>query len=363
MTEHEHNHGPLATNVTVAKKPESEVELTGEVPFEAVAAERPRALRRLARAIELPGFRKGHVPLETVEELVGDMKILEECAGELITHAYRHLVEEHALAVVGRPQLSVTRLAPGSPIGFSITVAVMPQLTLPDYRSVAGQACASMQLPEGVAVSDVEVTEEVNRFFTKLKEHGGEEVVSWELTDAFAQEVLGLPDLAALHERTRERLLADRREHARSARRTAVADALLAQTPFEAPRPLVDVELAQLAGDIQARVARMGATFEAYLAQVNKTEEEFRAELRPDAVKRARLDLILRSIADREMLAPAPVQVEREAAHILEHYPDADLRDVRAFVQSRLVNDLVFTFLDPAQHSTEEPVARADHAS
>src|SRR3989338_10421423 len=44
--------------------PESEVELVGEVPYDALASYREAALKHIAGHLELPGFRPGKVPAE-----------------------------------------------------------------------------------------------------------------------------------------------------------------------------------------------------------------------------------------------------------------------------------------------------------
>ena len=41
------------------------------------------------------------------------------------------------LDVIGRPEITITKIAKGNPLGFKIKTALAPKLTLPDYRTIA----------------------------------------------------------------------------------------------------------------------------------------------------------------------------------------------------------------------------------
>jgi FKBP-type peptidyl-prolyl cis-trans isomerase (trigger factor) len=83
-----------------------------------------------------------------------------------------------------------------------------------------------------------------------------------------------------------------------------------------------------------------------YLKQVNKTVEDMRKEWGPDAEKRSKLQLVLAEIAKKEAIKPDPAKLDREVAHIKEHYPDADTAAIRAYTTSQMTNNLVFAYLE-----------------
>src|SRR5262245_16414844 len=101
--------------------PGSEVELSGEVPFDAVDAYRKEALKHLGEHAEVSGFRKGHVPESVLVSKVGEVAILEEAVEHFISRFYPALIEKHALDAIGRPTIAITKLAPGNPVGLRIT--------------------------------------------------------------------------------------------------------------------------------------------------------------------------------------------------------------------------------------------------
>ena len=61
---------------------------------------------------------------------------------------YKALSKEHALSPVGQPKVEIKKLALGNPLEFTITVAVHPDVTLPDYRAIAKKALAEKKSPE-----------------------------------------------------------------------------------------------------------------------------------------------------------------------------------------------------------------------
>ena len=79
---------------------------------------------------------------------MGKEKLFEEASYLAIDKAYKALFKEHALDPVGQPKVEIQKLAVGNPLEFTITVAVHPDVTLPDYRAIAGKALAEKKAPE-----------------------------------------------------------------------------------------------------------------------------------------------------------------------------------------------------------------------
>src|SRR5438105_3003241 len=106
----------LAKSFASKKLPDSEVELTGEIPADTIAPYREQALKHLAEHVEMPGFRPGHVPTEMIVKKVGEVGVLEEAVELFMQDFYLALIEAHKVDVVGRPDIRITKLAPGNPV-------------------------------------------------------------------------------------------------------------------------------------------------------------------------------------------------------------------------------------------------------
>ena len=99
-------------------------------------------------------------------------------------------------------------------------------------------------------------------------------------------------------------------------------------------------------GQFKADIAQMGLQPDEYLKHIKKTWEELRKEWRPDAEKRAKIQLMLQKISLEEKIEPKKEDVEKEIKNLMEHYKGADPERIKAYVEMVLVNDAVIKFLE-----------------
>lgn len=354
------------TALTITKKPGSSIELSAEIPADVVLIYRFKALEKIRREIELPGFRKGHVPADMVEKHVGDVALMEEAAELAISRAYADIVVDNSLDVVGHPAVTVTKLASGNPITFKIVSAVFPVVTLPDYRSLATKELTKHDDPEKLTVSDEDLDLELKRLQGMLSEmtkqasqdesdeKSDKKVELLEINDDFARMLGDFADLADLKTKMREKMLVEKKTKAYELRRLAMIDRIIEKTTIELPELFVEGELNQMVAGFNERVSRAGLEMDSYLKQANKTIEDLRKEWRVDAEKRAKLQIILAEIAKKDALQPDEDRLTREIAHVLEHYPDAEEPAVRAYLTSQMTNELVFASLEGREPVHEE---------
>lgn len=360
-----HTETPRYTNIKIEEKPESEVVITGEIPLEALTAYRAGVIKNLAKDAELPGFRKGHVPEKVLVEKVGEQKIIEDIAEQAIGEAYPLIVDEYTLAVIGRPQVSLTKLAPGNPIGFTIHTAVLPEVTLPDYTNIAKEM---MKGSDDIAVTEADVEKvllEVRRGKARLEkiekekaegttntstedtpaEKESEENLP-ELTDAFVATLGDFKTVDDFSTRVRADLIKEKRVKAKEKKRVAISEALIEKTNIVLPKIIVKSELDKMMGQMEDDVARMNMQFDDYLTHVKKTREDLRKEWAEQAKKRGSLQLILNAIADTEKLSADHDEIHKQMDQILAQFKDANPDNVHTFVETQLKNEATFAFLE-----------------
>jgi len=124
-------------NVEIKKLPGSRIEIKASISAMDFDAAKGEAVKRLGADVELPGFRKGHVPEKVLLSKIGEAALLEEMAEVAISHAYPAIIVEEKLDVIGRPQVGITKIAHGNPLECTITTAVFPEYKLPDYKRQA----------------------------------------------------------------------------------------------------------------------------------------------------------------------------------------------------------------------------------
>jgi len=348
-------------NVKIENLPGSEIEITGEVPVAVMESYRGAAVKRLTQDLELPGFRKGHVPEDMAIKHVGEQALMQQIAEDAIGKVYADIVMDNNLDVVGRPAVSITKLAAGNPIGFKIKSAIFPEVTLPDYTKLAAAEMKKQDDPEKLEIADKDLDEELKRLQSMLTKPGekgedgkeGEPEVP-EINDEFAQSLGEFKNLTELKEKIKEGMLIEKKQKSVDKRRLAIADAIIAKTKVEVPGVFVEGELDQMAASFEDRVKRAGMEMDAYLKQAEKSMEDLRKEWRADAEKRAKLQLIFNEIAKAEKVVPDTEKLEREVKHIKEHYPDAEDNAVRTYVGTQMVNEMVFSLLEGNKEEKKE---------
>ncbi len=124
----------MKTEVSTAA--ENEVLLSVEVPKEAVARMYERTLTRLAREIQIPGFRKGKVPRDMAVSRLGEDYVRSETLNDALPEWYEAALKEAAVDAVSMPDLDLGDFAQEAPFLFKATVQVRPTPVLGEYRGL-----------------------------------------------------------------------------------------------------------------------------------------------------------------------------------------------------------------------------------
>ncbi|MBI4142726.1 trigger factor [Candidatus Uhrbacteria bacterium] len=123
-------------HVTVKQLPKSSAELLIELSPEETAPYLRHAAEALSREHKVPGFRPGKLPYEIAVQRFGAMAILEEAAEPAVRDAYVRAVREQGIRAIGSPKIALATLAPENPLRFTATVAVLPNVVLPDFTTI-----------------------------------------------------------------------------------------------------------------------------------------------------------------------------------------------------------------------------------
>lgn len=346
------------TIISEKNLPESELEIEAEISYETLAKHRAAAIKKIAPNVSIAGFRVGHVPENILVQKVGEMAILEEAAHDAIEKILAEILGEKKISIIGEPRVSIMKLAAGNPLGFKITVSVLPEVKLPDYKKIA--AAENTKKPEEISVSEKEVNdfiENILKGYAQSAENAPTSEVGVptesvgkaplpKLTDEFVKKLGDFKDVANFKVKIAENLRHEKEQKAREKKRLTLAEAVLKKTDVTVPKALIESELAKLLARFHDDITRVGMKTEDYLKHIKKTEEDLRKEWRPDASKRGKLQLVWNAIAEAEKISSPAETVEEEVKHTLEHYKQADAVRTRAYVSMMMTNEKVFEFLE-----------------
>ncbi len=351
---------------TINKLDKSELEIIGSLPVADFEKYEEKALSVISERLELPGFRKGKAPASVVKENVTEMMILEEMAELAIKDVYIKIIEENKIEAIGRPQVAITKIAKGSDLEFKILTAVLPEMKLPDYKKLATDQKSKNPIAEVVvAEADVEKTildlRKMRAEQARGANHEGHENMTEEehakaheipeseypaFDDAFAKTFGDFENADALKNKIRENMKIEKETIEKDKLRMAIVEELIEKTEGVIPEILIESEIQKILYRLEADVTNAGLNFADYLVQIKKTEDDLRKEWRADAEKRAKLQMIIRTIADKENLKPTEEEIEKEVGNIMTMYKDADPVRARAYIENMLENEKVFNFLE-----------------
>src|SRR5690242_2210348 len=129
-------------NISIKKLPDSKIEITGSIKADVFDSFKERALKNINKSIKIDGFREGNIPEKVLTSKVGEKTVLEEMMELALSEAYPMIVTEHALDPIGHPEIQIKKIAMSNPLEFVITTAVVPDVTLGDYKKAAKEVMA-----------------------------------------------------------------------------------------------------------------------------------------------------------------------------------------------------------------------------
>jgi len=293
--------------------------------------------------------------------------------------AIKRAKEEHKIEAIGHPQIEVTKIAPENPLAFTITVAVVPTFTLPDYNKIAEDFNKNRADDE---VTEEELNEKIKEIQTQkrayermqeLSKKNAEKAESDgttelptpeseadkgaitedtplpELTDELVK-TLGQPGqfetVEGFKTKLREHLEIEKKQHNAAKHRADITDAIIDKTDITLPQILIDSEINQMFAQMQEDLDRANLKMDDYLAHIKKTKDDMKKEWTPAAEKRAQLQLVLNQIAKKEEIVPDADTVDAQTKELLEKFKDADEHRVRLYVASVILNEAVMKGLE-----------------
>ncbi len=333
----------------IKKLQKSQIEITGEIPTADFDRAVLRSLREWNEKANLPGFRPGKIPENILIEKVGMDSVLERAAEIALGEHYPKILDEQKIDAVGRPQITITKMARGNALGFKAVTAVVPDVSLPDNYKTVAQGIASKK--EALAVEEKEVADalEYLRSMNAVKSEKGEEQKP-ELNDEFAKKI-GQSSVDALKKMLTDNIRADKERKAKDKKRMEILGAVAALAAIDIPDALVEGEREKMLAELKNSLAEMGLSWDDYLKHIKKTEADIVQEWRPEAEKRVRFGLVMREIAEEEHLEPTEAEVTAHAEDMAKRYPAAErgaIDKVRlaGYAYGMLRNEKVFELLE-----------------
>lgn len=335
-------------NVEIKKLPDSEVEITGEISAGDFESFYGKALKEFSGNIKIDGFRPGNVPEKILIEKVGERALLEKMAEMALQKYYPEVIEEKKIKAIGRPEIIITKIARNNPLGFKIKTAVMPDIELADYKSIAKEI---MKKEEEIKVEEKEIEEVIEhlRKARASKDEKGELVLS-EINDDFAKSLGNFKNLEALKDTLKNNIFEEKKIKTKEKKRAEALEKIAESSKIEIPRIIIESEKEKMTEETRANIIGTGLKWEDYLNHIKKTEEELKRDWESDAIKRVKFGLILNEITEKEKIEVPEEELNRETERLLEYYKNSmeniDKDRAKSYTYGVLRNEKVFNLLE-----------------
>jgi trigger factor len=182
------------------------------------------------------------------------------------------------------------------------------------------------------------------------------EVVNPKLDDAFASTVGPFKTLAELKADIKKQLEHEAKHKAERDYEAEIINQITEKTKVEIPEVLIKEQVELVLNEVRQNVIQRGTTFQEYLEQMGKTEEEYiKSDINPEALRRIKAGLILNEIADNEGIDVTPEELEARIQQLKGQYQDKQMQEQldqpesRREINARLRSEKVILYLKTAK--------------
>lgn len=245
------------TKSVLATTQTGEIQLTITIPVAEVKKTYQQVLTELTQATQIAGFRKGKAPKKLVEEQTDKNKIYEQVIQKIIPQVYLATIKQHNLKPILLPKVELLKVKEGEDWEIRATTCETPKVDLGNYKEDIRKVLASSRIWTPKT--------------TKPKKD------SQDSEDEKIQKTI---------------------------------QTLLQNAATALPEILVEEELNRVLANLINQTEKLGLTIDQYLASINKTSDQLRAEYRQRVESDLRLQFILDAIAKTENIGTSEKEID-----------------------------------------------------
>lgn len=140
------------------------------------------------------------------------------------------------------------------------------------------------------------------------------------LDDEFAKDVSEFDTLEEYKEDLKKQLLSRKEQEAKGAKEAAVVEKVAENAEVEIPEAMIEGEVQNMVRDFENRLRSQGMDLEMFLSFSGQTVDDLKGQMKDDAEKRVRNNLVLEQIAKAEGIEVTEEEIEKELAAMAETY-------------------------------------------
>ncbi len=344
-------------NLKKLEEKNSEIEFQAEIPTAILEEHMREALVNIAHRFDLPGFRKGKVPEYLVRERVSEMELLENAADSALQNAVNEIIADKELAILGGPQVVITKIALGNPVTFKAKFALYPEVSLPDYKKIGREIT---ERKDSTEATDKEIEAAVDRIRRMFAGQTKEDATAPlpEMTDELVKQLGPFENVDAFRAEVRKQLGQEKEIQILEAKRNEIVKQIVTHSKMKIPQLLVNQELAEYRHSRDEELKKLKLSFEEYLKQSGKTAEALEKEEKTLTEERIKVGFVLREIRQKEGITVEEGEAQATVAHLQARYRDRSEKDLRQTAEAIVVQEKLFAILEGRNTKKSEESAK-----
>ncbi|MCI1776895.1 MAG: trigger factor [Paenibacillus lautus] len=141
-----------------------------------------------------------------------------------------------------------------------------------------------------------------------------------ELDDEFAKDVSEFDTLDEYKEDLKKQLLTRKEQEAQGVRENEAVEKAAANAEVEIPEAMIQSEVQNMMRDFDNRLRQQGMNLEMFLSFSGQTNADLEGQMKDDAEKRVRNNLVLEQIAKEEKLEVSEEEINKELENMADTY-------------------------------------------
>lgn len=141
-----------------------------------------------------------------------------------------------------------------------------------------------------------------------------------EADDEFASEVSECETMEAYRAEVKQKIKDRKESEGKSKKEDQAVEQAIENAEMDIPRPMIDLQVRQMADDFARRIQQQGLTVEQYFQFTGLTQEKMMEEFEPQAVKRIKTRLVLEAIVKAENIEVSDERLDEEIQKMADAY-------------------------------------------
>jgi trigger factor len=250
------------------------------IPAARIKKVRQQAIKELAKAASVPGFRKGKAPAELIEKKINEEQLFQKILEKILPEAYLESIKQHKLTPIIEPKITLEKVKQGEDWVIKAVACQYPQVNLNNYKEAVRKLNAAKKI------------------WTPGKEEKPEEKAK----------------------NSEEQL-------------QKIIELLLKKIKVEIPQIMIEKEVEDKLISLVDQLQKTGLTLDQYLVRTGKSLEAIKEEYKKQAEEKWSLEFILTKIADQEKIQVS----DNEIKAVLEKQQPQGTQQINPYLLAQLL--------------------------